>query len=71
MAWSAVLEAGVSTIVGLLLVAGGITIELFAVQELLSGAFLPGAWMVALGAIILFAGAHSIDRAKLSDRLFG
>ncbi len=63
-----VLIAGVG---GLALTLGGIGLEVLGIQELLSGESIVGAWMIAVGLIVVFLGLNLLDSETLYDAVRG
>lgn len=56
MEWFAVVELAVASVIGAILTLAGIALEVIAAEQLSAGAVIEGAWFVAMGALIAYAG---------------
>ncbi len=56
MEWFAIAELAIAAVIGAILTLAGIALEVIAAEQLSAGAVIEGAWFVAMGAIIAYAG---------------
>lgn len=59
------IEVAAGLIGGLVLALGGLVLEVFAIQRMLAGELIVGAWLVIFGAIVLYAGLSLIGRRSV------